>query len=107
MATQAEAFSPKEFTCWIKAEATVGTSVLATSGMSQLDVDSVGYPSLNVNQALDVRSGAGRTFKDEDFFQDNVMRIAEISLSNNLLCNLIKAVASKILPLGTITGILS
>ena len=39
MAKQADAFSPKEFTCWIKAEATAGTSVLATSGMSQLDVD--------------------------------------------------------------------
>ena len=84
MATQAEAFSPKEFTCWIKAEATVGTSVLATSGMSQLDVDSVGYPSLNVNQALDVRSGKGRTFKDEDFFQDNKMRVVELSLSGTM-----------------------
>ena len=36
--------------------------------MYQLDVDSVGMPSLNVNR-LDVRSGAGRTFKDEDFFK--------------------------------------
>ena len=29
MAKQADAFSPKEFTCWIKAETTAGTSVLA------------------------------------------------------------------------------
>ena len=84
MAKQADAFSPKEFTCWIKAEATAGTSVLATSGMSQLDVDSVGYPSLNVNQALDVRSGKGRTFKDEDFFQDNKMRVVELTLAGTM-----------------------
>jgi hypothetical protein len=58
MAISAHAFSPKEFTCWIKNEATCGTSVLASSGMYQLDVDSVSYPSLNVTQTLDVRSGA-------------------------------------------------
>ena len=81
---EAHAFSPKEFQCWIKAEATAGTSVLATSGMFQLDVDSVGYPSLNVTQALDVRSGVGRTMKDEDFFQDNTMRVTELSLSGTL-----------------------
>ena len=84
MAKQADAFSPKEFTCWIKAETNAGTSVLATSGMSQLDVDSVGYPTLNVTQALDVRSGKGRTFKDEDFFQDNKMRVVELSLSGTM-----------------------
>ena len=84
MAISAHAFSPKEFTCWIKNEATCGTSVLASSGMYQLDVDSVSYPSLNVTQALDVRSGTGRTFKDEDFFQDNIMRVAELSLSGTL-----------------------
>ena len=84
MAIQADAFSPKEFTCWIKAETTAGTSVLATSGMFQLDIDSVGYPSLNVTQALDVRSGRGRTFKNEDFFQDNKMRVVELSLSGTM-----------------------
>ena len=84
MAKQADAFSPKDFTCRIKAETTAGTSVLASSGMFQLDVDSVGYPSLNVTQALDVRSGKGRTFKDEDFFQDNKMRIVELSLSGTM-----------------------
>ena len=84
MATVNHAFSPKEFTCWIKAETTAGTSVISTSAMYQLDVDSVGYPSLNVTQALDVRSGKGRTFKDEDFFQDNKMRVVELSLSGTL-----------------------
>ena len=81
---EAHAFSPKEFQCWIKAESTAGTSVLASSGMYQLDVDSVSYPSLNVSQTLDVRSGVGRTLKDEDFFQDNTMRITELSLSGTL-----------------------
>ena len=84
MATVNHAISPKEFTCWIKAESTAGTSVISTSAMYQLDVDSVGYPSLNVTQALDVRSGKGRTFKDEDFFQDNKIRTVELSLSGTM-----------------------
>jgi len=41
-------------------------------------------PSLNVNQVLDVRSGVGRTLKDEDFFQDNTLRVTELSLSGNM-----------------------
>ena len=81
---EAHAFSPKEFTCWIIAEATAGTAAGHASNMYQLDVDSVGYPSLNVTQVLDVRSGVGRTLKDEDFFQDNTMRVTELSLSGTL-----------------------
>ena len=85
MATVAHAFSPKEFTCWIISDATnAGTSGIHASNMHQLDVDSVSYPSLNVSQALDVRSGVGRTLKDEDVFQDNTMRIVELSLSGTL-----------------------
>lgn len=85
MATVAHAFSPKEFTCWIISDATnAGTSGIHASNMHQLDVDSVSYPSLNVNQAMDVRSGVGRTLKDEDFFQDNTMRVVELSLSGTL-----------------------
>ena len=78
------AFSPKEYSCWIINESTAGTSALHASNMYQLDVDSVGYPSLNVNQVLDVRTGLGRTLKDEDFFQDNVLRTVELSLSGTL-----------------------
>ena len=78
------AFSPKEFSCWIINESTAGTSALHASNMYQLDVDSVAYPSLNVNQATDVRTGLGRTFKDEDFFQDNKLRVTELSLSGTL-----------------------
>ena len=85
MATVAHTFSPKEFKCFIISDATnAGTSGIHSSNMLQLDVDSVSYPSLNVNQVLDVRSGVGHTLKDEDFFQDNKMRVVELSLSGTL-----------------------
>jgi len=76
--------SPKEYSCWIINESTAGTSALHASNMYQLDVDSVGFPSLNVNQVLDVKTGLGRTLKDEDFFQDNKARVVELSLSGTL-----------------------
>ena len=78
------AFSPKEYSCWIANETAAGTSALHASSMYQLDVDSVGYPSLNVNQVVDVKTGLGRTLKDEDFFQDNKLRVTELSLSGTL-----------------------
>jgi len=85
MATVAHTFSPKEFKCFVISDATnAGTSGIHSSNMLQLDVDSVSYPSLNVNQVLDVRSGVGHTLKDEDFFQDNKMRVVELSLSGTL-----------------------
>jgi len=84
MATVAHAFSPKEWKVGVVTDATNAGATGIGSTLYQLDVDSVGFPSLNVNQKLDVRSGASRTFKDEDFFQDNVMRAVEISLSGTL-----------------------
>ena len=78
------AFSPKDYRVAVRAESTNGSDPGIASSILYLDVDSIGFPSLNVNQSLDVRSGAGRTFKDEDFFQDNVMRVSEISLSGTL-----------------------
>lgn len=81
----AHGFSPKEFQVFIASDNTqAGVTGIHASNMHQLDVDSVGMPSLNVNQVLDVRSGAGRTFKDEDFFQDNVLRVPELSISGTL-----------------------
>lgn len=74
-------FSPKEWEVWILGEGTLGTAVTASSGMYQLDVDSIGMPSLNVTQSLDVRSTKGRTLKTKDFFQDNNLRVVELSLS--------------------------
>ena len=85
MAIAGQAFSPKEYTVWIISDATnAGTTGAHASNMYQLDVDSVGFPSLNVNQAVDIKSGAGRVLKDEDFFQDNVLRVVEVSLSGTM-----------------------
>tara|TARA_Y100000401_G_scaffold117330_1_gene125671 strand:+ start:857 stop:1888 length:1032 start_codon:yes stop_codon:yes gene_type:complete len=82
MAKSSRAFSPKEFTCWVKAETAAGTSVLGTS-MFQLDVDSVSFPTLNATQVLDIRNG-GRVLKDADFFQDNTLRVVELSISGTM-----------------------
>ena len=84
MATVAHAFSPKEWKVGIVSDATNAGATGIGSTMYQLDVDSIGFPSLNATQKLDVRSGVGRTFKDEDFFQDSILRTVEISLSGTL-----------------------
>ena len=85
MATSAFSFSPKEFKCLIISDATnAGGTGIHASNMQQLDVDSISFPSLNVTQTLDVRSGVGATLKAEDFFQDNNMRVVELSLSGTL-----------------------
>jgi len=74
------AFSPKDFKAWIIEEGTTGTIPTITSGLLQLDVDSVSFPSLNVNQNLDKRTSVGRVLASADFFQDNEMRATEVSL---------------------------
>ena len=85
MSTSAHTFSPKEFKFFVISDATnAGTSGIHSSNMQQLDVDSISMPSLNVTQSLDVRSGVGHTLKDEDFFQDNKMRVVELSISGTL-----------------------
>jgi len=85
MASVGHAFSPKEFQVFIASDSTnAGATGISASAMFQLDVDSVGFPSLNVNQALEVRSGVGATLKDEDFFQDNKIRVVELSLAGTL-----------------------
>ena len=81
----AHTFSPKEFKCFAISDATnAGSTGIHSSNMQQLDVDSISFPSLNVTQEMDVRSGVGHTLKDEDFFQDNKMRVVELSLSGTL-----------------------
>ena len=84
MANVAHAFSPKEWRCAVVSDATDAGSTGIGTTMYQLDVDSVSYPSLNVMQALDVRSGVGATLKDEDFFHDRTLRVVELSLSGTL-----------------------
>ena len=74
-------FSPKDFKAWVIEETTTGTKPTLTSGLYQLDVDSVSFPSLNVNQVASVRSNTGRVAHINDFFQDNDMRSVEVSLS--------------------------
>ena len=84
MATVAHTFSPKEWKAAVVSDATnAGATGIGTT-MNQLDVDSISFPSLNVTQAMDVRSGVGHTLKDEDFFQDNKLRVVELSLSGTL-----------------------
>lgn len=77
-------FSPKNFRAWVVAEATAGTSPAITLGLSGLDVDSIGFPSLNVTQVLDKRTSASKLFSSVDFFQDNKIRTTEVSLSGTL-----------------------
>ena len=81
------AFSPRDFKAWVIEETDTGNNAGAldapaiTSNLLQLDVDSVSFPSLNVNQNLDVRTSVGRVLHANDFFQDNTMRATEVSLS--------------------------
>jgi hypothetical protein len=85
MAIVGRAFSPKEWSCWIKADGTNAGDTGAGASMYQLDVDSIGFPSLNPTQVMDVRTGStGRSLKQEDFFQDNKLRVVELSLSGTL-----------------------
>ena len=84
MATVAHAFSPKEFKVAVVSDDTNAGATGIGSTMNQLDVDSISFPALNATQVLDVRSGIGRTLKDEDVFQDNIMRVTEFSISGTL-----------------------
>ena len=88
MAIDANAYSPKQFTFLIAEQDDFGTYNLdSTGGTSNdalnwvaVDVDSVGSPSLNLNQTLDVRTGS-RILQATDFFQDKIGKVIEISVS--------------------------
>ena len=84
------AFSPKDFKAWVIEETTTGqvyssppivTAPAITGSMFQLDVDSVAFPSLSPNQVTAVRTRGGRVLQDGDFFQDNLIKSVEVSLS--------------------------
>tara|TARA_R110001592_G_scaffold80295_4_gene239342 strand:+ start:15 stop:1034 length:1020 start_codon:yes stop_codon:yes gene_type:complete len=81
MAINTAAFSPKQFQVLIAEQDAFGT-IEAGGGNAYhaLDVDSVGTPSLNPTQALDVRNGS-RVLQKEDFFQDIKASVKEISVS--------------------------
>tara|TARA_R100001460_G_C3527952_1_gene173240 strand:+ start:38 stop:1066 length:1029 start_codon:yes stop_codon:yes gene_type:complete len=87
MAINTAAFSPKEFQVAIAEQDAFGT-IEANGGNAYhaLDVDSIGFPSLNPTQVLDVRTGS-RVLQKEDFFQDVKASVKEISLSGTATTN--------------------
>ena len=77
-------FSPKNYRVAVRAEATNGSDAGIGSSISYLDVDSVGFPSLNVNQNTEIRTGVGRILSEVDFFHDNKGNVTEFSISGTL-----------------------
>ena len=87
MAISTSAYSPKEFQVLIAEQDAFGT-IEASGGNDYhaLDVDSVGSPSLNPVQGLDVRNGS-RVLQATDFFQDVKTSVKEISVSGTATTN--------------------
>ena len=84
MAVDANAYSPKQFAFLVAEQDDFGTHAADESSPNndflQLDVDSVGSPSLNVNQVLEHRTGS-RILQATDFFQDSKAKAIEITVS--------------------------
>ena len=87
MAISTSAYSPKEFQFLIAEQDAFGT-IEASGGNAYhaLDVDSIGSPSLNPTQALDVRAGS-RVLQATDFFQDVKTSVKELSVSGTATTN--------------------
>ena len=87
MAISTASYSSSAFKIAIAEQDVFGT-VTAAGGNEYhaLDVDSISSPSLNLNQALDVRSGS-RVLQTTDFFHTKVGAIAEISVSGTATTN--------------------
>ena len=84
MANLSTAYSPKEFELAIAHEGVVGTAQAGGSNDTNyklINIDSIEMPSLNPQQVLDVRHGAGRTLKTVDMFLNNNLTVKEISFS--------------------------
>ena len=81
MAISGTAYDPKLFQFLIAEQDAYGT-INGASGNAYiaLDVDSIGSPTLGINQTLDVRSGS-RVLVDTQFFQDNIASVKELSVS--------------------------
>ena len=80
-----KAYSSKQFSFLIAMQDDMGTLNPNGSGSPDnpylaVDVDSVGTPSLNLNQVIEPRSGS-RVLQATDFFQDNKNKVIEISVS--------------------------
>ena len=81
MTLRADTYSPKGFRVSVGYEATSGTKDV--DALVSMDVDSVGFPSLNPVQSMEVRSGNGATAKLVDAFKTNKGTVKEISISGN------------------------
>ena len=85
MAVNASAYSPKQFSFLIAEQDDYGTLNPDSGGSPDnswvaVDVDSIGSPSLNLNQVLEHRTGS-RVLQASDFFQDNKATVMEMSVS--------------------------
>jgi len=86
MAISGTAYDPKLFQFLIAGQDAYGTINGADQSQSgvnayiALDVDSIGSPTLGINQTLDVRSGS-RVLLESNFFQDTIASVKEISVS--------------------------
>ena len=85
MAINSSAYSPKQFSFLIAEQDDWGTINPDSSGSPDnswlaVDVDSVGSPSLNLNQVLEPRNGS-RILQATDFFQEKLVRVIELSVS--------------------------
>ena len=85
MAINASAYSPKQFSFLIAEQDDWGTINPDSGGSPDnawlaVDVDSIGSPSLNLNQVLDPKSGS-RVLQATDFFQEKLVRVIEFSVS--------------------------
>ena len=109
MAISTSAYSPKEFQVLIAEQDAFGT-IEASGGnpYHALDVDSVGSPSLNPVQGLDVRNGS-RVLQATDFFQDVKTSIKEISVSGTATTAALDMLLENMLgeAEGTATGVYS
>ncbi len=87
MAISTASYSSSAFKIAIAEQDAFGT-IEAAGGNAYhaLDVDSISSPSLNLNQAMDVRSGS-RVLQTTDFFHTKVGAISEISVSGTATTN--------------------
>jgi len=100
MAIDANAYSPKQFSFLIAEQDDFGTLNPDSSGSPDLswvavDVDSVGSPSLNLNQVIEPRTGS-RVLQATDFFQDNKAKVIEISVSGTATTEVLDMLLSNI-----------
>lgn len=81
MTLRSDAYSPKSFEFFVGLEDGSGVGTADVGALYSLDVDSVGFPSLNPTTVYDVRSGAGETAKLVDSFRSNKRTVKEITVS--------------------------